>query len=311
MENDLICLRAHVGETLCEFGKDSRLFVLDTDLAQSTTSARFREKYPDRFIEMGISEQSAMSVATGLAIEGKIPFFVSFALFTTGTPWTQLRQACYSRLNVKVIGTHPGLDDGPDGASHHANEDLALTRVLPNLTVLTPSSLSELHDSIQLAIETEGPFYIRVARDTLPVLNAPKQPVRLGKFIVNYDDGNDIAILYEGSALKAAYEGYCILKQEGVPCKLINISCLKPIDKEGLCSLAGNVKGIVTVENHSVLGGLGGAVAEVLMNAGRTVKFTQVGVQDVFTESGKISDLKEKYGITGEHVAECARRLIF
>ena len=310
MENNLICLREHVGEALCEYGKDGRLFVLDADLAKSTTTAKFQERYPDRFLEMGISEQSAMSAASGLAIEGKIPFFVSFALFTTGTPWTQLRQACYSRLNVKVIGTHPGLDDGPDGASHHADEDLALTRVLPNLTVLTPSSLDELRDSIGLAVETDGPFYIRVARDTVPVLDAPHQAVRLGRFIVNYDDGGDVAILYEGSALKAAYQGYCILKKEGVRCKLINISCLKPIDRAGLCAMAKSVKGIVTVENHSVLGGLGGAVAEVLMNEGISAGFAQVGVQDVFTESGKIDDLKQKYGITGEHVAECARRLM-
>lgn len=310
MTENSISLREKVGRILCEFGNDERIFVLDTDLAKSTTTAEFRSQYPNRFLEMGISEQSAMSVASGLAIEGKIPFYVSFALFTTGTAWTQLRQACYSNLNVKVIGTHPGLDDGPDGASHHANEDLALTRALPGITILTPASVEDLRDSIALAINTDGPFYIRVARDTVPVLDIPHTPVKIGKTIVNYDDGNDLAIFYEGTAMKAAFEGYCALKHQGFQCKLINISCLKPIDVDTLCSVAETVKGVVTVENHSVMAGLGGAVAEVLMNADISVKFAQVGIQDVFTESGAIADLKRKYGIYGENVAECAKALL-
>ncbi|TQI68303.1 transketolase C-terminal domain-containing protein [Clostridium sp. KNHs216] len=310
MTENLISLREKVGRILCEFGNDERIFVLDTDLAKSTTTAEFRSQYPNRFLEMGISEQSAMSVASGLVIEGEIPFYVSFALFTTGTAWTQLRQACYSNLNVKVIGTHPGLDDGPDGASHHANEDLALTRALPGITILTPASVEDLRDSIALAINTDGPFYIRVARDAVPVLDIPHTPVKIGKTIVNYDDGNDLAIFYEGTAMKAAFEGYCTLKCEGFQCKLINISCLKPIDTDTLCSVAETVKGVVTVENHSVMAGLGGAVAEVLMNADISVKFAQVGIQDVFTESGAIADLKRKYGIYGENVAECAKALL-
>ena len=297
-----ICLRAQIGDILLELGNDERVFVLDTDLAKSTTAIKFGQKYPERILEMGIAEQSTMSVATGLAIEGKIPFYISFALFTTGTVWTQLRQACYSGANVKIMGTHPGIDDGPDGASHHANEDLALTRTLPTMTVLVPSSLEELRDCIKLAVEHNGPMYIRVSRDTVPVLDVPHIPVEIGKAVIKYDDGNDLAILYEGTATKAAYEGYLKLKQEGYKCKLINMMSIKPIDKELLQNLFKTVKGIITVENHTVIGGLGGAVAEVMAQGDIHCKLSMVGIEDVFTESGALGALKEKYGICGENV---------
>lgn len=305
-----VCLREKLGDIMCEFGSDSRVFVLDTDLAKSTTANKFHDKFPKQFVEMGIAEQSAMGVASGLAAEGMIPFYISFALFTTGTPWTQLRQACYANLNVKVIGTHPGLDDGPDGASHHANEDIALTRVLPRMRVLTPSSVDELRDCIRLAIETPGPFYIRVSRDEVPVLDVPHTPVSLGKAITKYDDGSDLAILYEGSASMAAFNGYQLLKEQGVKAKLINISSVKPLDVDTLNGLFHSVKAIVTVENHSVLGGLYGAVAEVLARSGLSAKIAPVGIEDVFTESGGLAALKKKYGICGEHVAQVALELL-
>ena len=297
-----VCLRAQIGDLLLEVGDNEKIFVLDTDLAKSTTAIKFEQKYPERFLEMGIAEQSTMSVATGLAIEGKIPFYISFALFVTGTVWTQLRQACYSGANVKIMGTHPGIDDGPDGASHHANEDLALTRVLPTMTVLVPSSVEELRDCINLAINHDGPMYIRVSRDTVPILDLPHVPVEIGKAIVKYDDGDDLAILYEGTATKAAYEGYLKLKENGYKCKLINMMSIKPIDKELLKNLFKKVKGIVTVENHSVIGGLGGAVAEVMAETGEHCKLSKVGIEDIFTESGGLVALKEKYGISGENV---------
>lgn len=305
-----ICLRAHIGEVLLAHGHNERLFVLDTDLAKSTTAVKFQEKYPARFLEMGIAEQSAMSVATGLALEGKIPFYVSFALFVTGTPWTQLRQACYANANVKIIGTHPGLDDGPDGASHHANEDIALTRVLPRMTVLTPSSLEELRDCFRIAIERHGPCYIRVSRDDVPVLDVPRAPVEIGKAAVNYDDGDDIAILYEGTAAAAAYDGYCQLKKSGVRCKLINMLSIKPLDTTLLRALFGKVKGVVTVENHSVIGGLGGAVAELMAESGARCKLARVGIEDVFTESGGLAALKKKYGVWGDNVKRKADALL-
>ncbi|MBM6837592.1 transketolase, partial [Clostridium saudiense] len=222
--------RDKIGEILCEYGEDKRIYVLDSDLAKSTTSVKFREKYPERFVECGISEQSAMSIATGLAIEGKIPFYVNFAILATGTAWTQLRQACYSNSNIKIIGTHPGMDDGPDGASHHANEDIALTRSIPNLKVLIPSSIEELKNAIELAIKYEGPVYIRAARDVVPVLDITHDKVEFGKAEVVKDDGNDLALIYEGTAALCVMEAYEELKKEGYRCKLINISSIKPID---------------------------------------------------------------------------------
>ncbi len=304
-----ISMRDYIGDILCEFGSDSRVFVIDSDLAKSTTAATFAKQYPAQFIEAGISEQSAMSIANGLALENKIPFYVNFAIFATGTAWTQLRQACYSNANVKVIGTHPGLDDAPDGASHHANEDIALARVIPNLCVLTPSNLSELRQCIQLAIQTPGPFYIRVARDYVPDVESAT-PVALGKAVVNADDGNDIAILYEGSAAMAAYEGYSLLTSRHIACKLINILSIKPLDVATIRDLSKTMKGIVTVENHSVLAGLGGAVAEMMAVHGSSAALRMVGIADIFTESGSMKDLKDKYGITGGQVVAKALEIL-
>lgn len=294
--------RDKVGEILCGFGDDERIYVLDSDLAKSTTSIKFGEKYPDRFVECGISEASAMSIATGLAIENKIPFYINFAILATGTAWTQLRQACYAKANIKVISTHPGMDDGPDGASHHANEDIALTRSIPNLKVLVPSSLEELQEAITLAIKHEGPVYIRVARDVVPVLDIKHHPVAFGKAEVVVNEGNDLALIYEGTAALCAWEAYEELKASGYKCKLINISSIKPIDTDMIDNLVKNVKGIVTIENHSVIGGLGGAVAEVLSRYSSHPKLGMVGVEDVFTESGKISDVKKKYGLNTKNV---------
>ena len=304
MNNDMILLHSKVGEVLCEFGeKDSRIYVLDSDLARSTTSAKFRDKYPDRFIETGIAEASAMSIASGIASEGQIPFYVNFAILVSGTAWTQLRQAAYANLNVKVIATHTGMDDGPDGASHHANEDIALVRTLPNVKVLIPSNIKELKQAIKMAIEYEGPVYIRVVRDVVPNVEL-EQDAHMGKSIVVEDDGNDFALIYEGTATAIAYEGFEALKEKGYKGKLINLFSVKPMDKEFIKSLASTVKGIVTVENHSVLGGIGGAIAEILAQESQHAKLAYVGVPDVFTESGKSADVKAKYGLNVQNIIE-------
>lgn len=302
--------RDKIGEILCEFGDNERIYVLDSDLAKSTTSIKFGEKYPDRFVECGISEQSAMSIATGLAIENKIPFYVNFAILATGTAWTQLRQACYSNANIKVISTHPGMDDGPDGASHHANEDIAITRSIPNLKILVPSSIEELREAIALAIKYEGPVYIRTARDVVPVLDIKHHPVEFGKADIIIDEGNDLALIYEGTAALCALEAYEELKTNGYKCKVINILSIKPIDTEMIDKLVKEVKGIVTIENHSVIGGLGGAVAEVLSKYSSHPKLGMVGVEDVFTESGNISDVKKKYGLNNENVINKCKEVL-
>lgn len=303
MTYEKISPRDYIGSILCEVGDDERVFVLDSDLAKSTTTNKFKEAYPNRFIEMGIAETSAMSVAHGLANEGMIPFYVNFAMFVTGTAWTQLRQACYANANVKVIGTHPGLDDGPDGASHHANEDIALARVLPNMKILIPASIEELKACIQLAIQTPGPMYIRVARDVVPVLPIMHQQVSLGKANMIYDEGNDVALLYEGCAALQVVEAYDILKAQGIHAKLIQITSIKPFDTELLNSVIQHTKLLVTIENHSILGGLGGIVAEELSQYECHPKLIRCGIQDVFTESGSTKDIKKKYGIDGAKIS--------
>ncbi len=311
MNEQMISLRDYVGKKLCELGGDERIFVLDSDLAKSTTTIDFSKKYPKRFIELGIAEQSAMSIASGLAMEGKIPFYVNFSIFLTGTAWTQLRQACYANLNVKLIGTHPGMDNGPDGASHHANEDIACARVIPNLKVLVPSSLEELEETIQIAVSHKGPIYIRTARDIIPILeDVPSQESRLGKSKVLYDDGNDVAIIFEGTAAKIAYEAYEALKEQGLGCKLINIFSIKPLDKELMNKIADTVKGIVTIENHSVIGGLGSTMAEVLSARRTHPKLSMIGVQDCFTESGKTFQVKNKYGLNVSNVISHVKSVI-
>lgn len=310
MNYDMVSIRAKIGEILCEIGeKNEKIYVLDSDLAKSTTSIKFKEKFPNRFIETGIAEGSAMSIASGIASEGQIPFYVNFAIFVSGTAWTQLRQAAYSNLNVKMIATHAGMDDGPDGASHHANEDIALVRTIPNLKVLIPSNVKELREAIKIAIEHQGPVYIRVSRDVVPNVEFEEE-VKLGKSRIVEDLGNDFALIYEGTSTTIAYESFEKLKEIGYKGKLINIFSVKPIDDKLINKLAEEVKGIVTIENHSVLGGVGSRIAEILAQKPKHAPITYIGVEDVFTESGNATELKEKYGLNINNIVSKVENLI-
>lgn len=302
MNNEMICLRDKIGEVLCEFAsKDERIYVLDSDLANSLKILQFQEKYPKRFVEAGIAEASAMSIASGIASEGQIPFYVNFAIFVTGTAWTQLRQVAYANLNVKMIGTYVGMDNGPDGASHHANEDIALVRTIPNVKVLIPSNVKELREAIKIAIEHQGPVYIRVTRDVVPDVEFEEES-KLGKSKIVEDLGNDFALIYEGTSAAIAYKSFETLKEKGYKGKLINIFSVKPIDEEFINNLASNVKGIVTVENHSILGGIGSRIAEILAQRTNHAPIAYIGVEDVFTESGNSTKVKEKYGLNVENI---------
>ena len=302
MSYNTITLRELVGDYLVELGKnDDRIYVIDSDLAKSTTTNKFEEAYPTRFVETGIAEQNAMSIATGIAAEGKIPFYVNFAIFASGTCWTQLRQACYANANVKVIATHPGMDGGFDGATHHANEDIALMRVLPNLHVLVPSNPKEFKEAIKIAVEIEGPVYIRCSRDVVPNIEYPSASV-LGKAQIVADEGNDFAIIFEGSSANLAQKSFSQATEKGYKGKLINLFSLKPVDTELVIDVAQKVKKIVTIENHSVLGGVGSIVNETLSEISNTAPIYKVGIQDTFTESGPSDELKDKYGLNVESV---------
>ncbi|NLN41773.1 MAG: transketolase [Clostridiales bacterium] len=303
MNYELVSPRDYLGKLLVNLGKKyNNLVVIDSDLASSVRTDEFSRVFPDRFFELGVAEQSAMSVAGGLAIEDFIPFYVNFAIFITGTAWTQLRQICYAGLNVKLIGTHPGLDNGPDGATHHSTADIALARAIPNLVILVPSDIHEVDAAIEEAIRINGPVYIRVARGDVPILHKKECHFDTGKSEIIFDDGDDLAIIFEGSAAKQALEGYFELKKFGYRCKLVNIRSIKPLDEEFIKYIASKVKCIITVENHSVCGGLAGAISEVLNQEKHRPVLRTVGIKDVFTESGNATQLKKKYGLSTEEI---------
>lgn len=302
MNYETISLRDSIGKILIKVcGENPDVVVLDGDLEKSTTTSVWHQVYPNRFFQMGISEVSAMSVAQGLALENKIPFNVNFAIFVTGLAWNQLRQICYANDNVKIIGTHPGLDNGPDGATHHANEDLALARVLPNLRILIPSSLKELETSIRLAIEHDGPVYIRVARGNIPNLELDSF-TKFGESVITRSNGEEILLIYEGTASLLAHKAYDELTNRGMKVSLLNIGSLKPLDETKISEAIKSHKHTITIENHSVIGGLGSTISDLITTNNIRTKFSTVGIQDVFTESGNADAMKEKYGLNVETI---------
>ena len=296
--------RDEIGNALLTLkAKGYPIVVIDSDLASSTRTDQFQKVWPDAFFEMGIAEGSAMSFATGQALEGNIPFYVNFAMFVTGTAWTQLRQACYAKANIKLVGSHPGMDDGPDGASHHALEDLALTRVLPGITILTPADAEEVEAAFEQAVNIHGPVYIRVAREPMPVRDKSVVP-RVTDIAAVADSGNDFAILYEGTVLEQASAGYEQLCSEGKRGELIHVATLKPFNRQRFLALIADCPHIAPIENHTINGGLGGQVAEVLAEEASGIRLTRLGTHDTFTESGNSRQLKEKYGISASALCD-------
>ncbi|ROV60368.1 transketolase [Vibrio ponticus] len=301
--------REMIGQALVELGAKYNLAVVDSDLASSTTSIEFQKAYPDRFFEMGISECSGVSFTTGLATEGFIPFYVNFAILATGIAWNPLRMACYAKANIKIIGTHIGMDDGPDGASHHANEDIALTRVIPNLTVLTPGDAEEIKAAIETAIKIDGPVYIRVGREPAPIRDKSQVAVVTDIGIVE-DSGDEFCIFHDGSTMEQALQGYKKLLDEGYKGKLVHVAKVKPLNNEFVRSIAKSVYAMVSIENHSVLGGLGGCLAESIASLPRHAPLIRAGVPDRFTESGKSLEVKANHGVSAEHVYQAVKEAI-
>jgi transketolase len=295
--------RAALGEIYVHAGRDyPQLVMVDCDLSPATRSFRFEEEYPDRFFQFGIGEQNAMSAITGMAIEGLIPLYANFTFFISGTGWTQLRQNCLAEVNIKLVGTHPGMDNGPDGGSHHSNEDIALSRTIPNLTVLSPTDSFEVEAAVSGALKANGPVYIRVPRDTTPTLHEQVGEFPVGKAEILAREGSDFAVVFEGGAALQAVEGYRRLTEAGRKGILVSVRSLKPFDETAILDIADTVKTMVTVENHSILGGLGGLVAETLSSTHSRCVHTMVGVPDVFTESGVARDVKAKFGLSASAV---------
>lgn len=308
--NKLMSPRDMYGKTLLELGKkNSNIFVVNADVAAATKVGLFGEKHKDRYINVGICEQNMVGVSAGLARSGFIPVMSTFACFAPGRCYDQLRQSvAYSNLNVKVISTHPGLAVGMDGAIHQSLDDIALMRELPNFVVLTPSDEIDTRKAIIAAIEHDGPVYVRVGRKECKILFHENDEYLIGKAyeLVN---GDDVSILAHGSMVQYAYEASLELKKKGINARVINISSIKPIDREVIIKCAKETKGIVTAEDHFKYGGLFSVVSEVTSEECPCL-VKSVAVDNKFGESGDPEKLYKKYGLTVEHIVKEAETIL-
>jgi len=306
-----IATRDAYGEALKELGKmNKNVVVLDADLSKSTKTAVFQAEYPERFINVGIAEQNLIGTAAGLAAAGKIPFASSFAMFATGRAFEIIRNSvAYPKLNVKVAATHAGLTVGEDGASHQSIEDISIMRTLPNMVVINPADGVEAKAAVIKAAEYKGPVYIRLGRSKVPVLYDEKDyQFELGKGVL-LGKGSDVTIIATGIMVSMALEARQKLEEEGISVRVINIHTIKPIDKNIIIDAARETGAIITAEEHSIIGGLGSAVAEVLAE-NYPVYMERIGVQDTFGESGDGDELLKKYGLSPEKIIEAVKRII-
>ena len=298
------------GLGLAELGKtNENVIALCCDLTDSTRTSWFSDKFPDRYFQVGVAEQNMMGIGAGLATLGKIPFVSSYAVFSPGRNWDQVRvSVCYSNLNVKIQGAHAGISVGPDGATHQALEDVASLRCLPNMVVLVPADAVQGEKATIAAGNRIGPVYVRFGREKVPVLTTKETPFEIGKADI-YKEGEDVAIVAMGimvhEALMAAEE----LEKEGIDAMVINCHTVKPIDVKTLADAARKTGAIVTAEEHQVYGGLGGAVAEALSTT-HPVPMRDVAVMDRFGESGKPDDLFKKFGLTRHDIIKAAKEAI-
>ena len=302
--------REAYGNALAAVGaKNKNIVVLDADLSKSTKTNVFKEQFPDRFFNVGIAEQNLISVGAGLAAAGKIPFVSSFAMFATGRAFEQIRNAvCYPKLNVKVCATHAGITVGEDGATHQSLEDIACMRVLPNMTVVVPADEAETTSVIEWAANYQGPVYVRLGRagvdDTTPA-GYQFVPGKSQTLV----EGSDLTIIACGALVGPAVEGAKELAQAGISARVINMASIKPIDKGAIVKAAQETGAILTAEEHNVVGGLGSAVAEVVVQEA-PVPMAFVGVQDSFGESGTPKELMAKYGLTAKDIVAAAKNLV-
>ncbi len=298
-----IATRESYGNALAECGKDfPNLVVLDADLAGATKTGIFKKAFPDRHIDCGIAECNMTGIAAGLATCGKIPFISSFAMFAAGRNFEQVRNSIgYPHLNVKIGATHAGITVGEDGATHQCNEDVALMRTIPGMTVIVPSDDVEAKAAVRAALEFEGPVYLRFGRAAVPVINdRPDYKFEIGKGVV-LKEGTDVTLIASGICVDSALQAAEKLAADGINAEVINIHTIKPLDEELVIASAKKTGKVVTVEEHSVIGGLGGAVCETLSEKAPT-QVLRIGVNDRFGESGPAGELVKKYGLDGDGV---------
>ena len=286
------------------------LLVLDADVAKATKTCDFEQRFPARFFNCGAAEQNELAVAAGLALEGFVPFATTFAMFATARAGDQLRNAiCYPRVNVKVAATHGGISTGGDGASHQACEDIAITRALPNLTVLVPGDYEEARRATLAAARFVGPVYLRFGRDTYPIVPELHGEFTIGRAKV-LRDGADVTLVSTGITASEVLGAAATLAREGVSARVLHVPTIKPLDVEPLLAAARETRGFVTAEEHSIIGGLGDAVAATLAEAGVPAIVKRIGVKDVFGESGQAGELLDKYGLRATNIATAARELL-
>lgn len=307
---NMIATRDAYGEALKELGRKNKdIVVLDADLSGSTKTAVFQKEFPERFFNVGIAEQNLIGTAAGLATTGKIPFASSFAMFATGRAFEIIRNSvCYPQLNVKIAATHSGLMVGEDGATHQALEDLSIMRTLPNMVVLSPADAVETKQCIFKAAEHNGPVYIRLGRSKVPVIFDDNYKFEIGKG-VELVEGKDVTIIATGVMVEKALLAAEELSKENISARVINISTIKPIDKDIIIKAANETKGIVTVEEHSIIGGLGSAVAEVV-SENKPTYVERIGTMDTFGESGNGDQLLKKYGLSAEKIVKKSKDII-
>ena len=296
------------------------MVALTADLAESVRLEFFREKFPERFFELGIAEQNMAAVASGMAAMGKIPVIASYAVFSPGRNWEQIRTTiCYNDRHVVIVGSHAGLSVGPDGGSHQALEDIALTRVLPRMTVFSPSDSIETKKALLAAMEIDGPVYIRLSRDKTPIMTTEETPFEVGRgrIVFGSDENTDrlshsvdqVGIIATGPILANAIKAAEILKKQNIQAKILNISTIKPLDEETVVKIAEECEAIVTIEEHQIAGGLGSAIAELLAQKLPTpIEF--VGVRDSFGQSGTSAELFDHYGLSESVIVSAAKRAI-
>jgi transketolase len=289
--------------------RDERVMVLCADLTESTRTEAFKQAFPDRFVQLGVSEQSLAAIAAGMALAGRVPFIASYACFSPGRNWEQIRTtACLQEQNVKIAGAHAGISVGPDGATHQMNEDLAIMRVLPNMIVLVPGDAIETRKAVLAAVAHEGPVYIRFAREKTPVFTTDKSPFAIGKAQILHA-GSDVAIVACGPLVYEALLAAKELEKHGITAKVINSPSVKPLDEATLIAAAKQCGAVVTVEEAQAAGGLGGAVCELLSGT-YPVPVERIGLEDTFGQSGTPDELLEHYKLTAPWIVKAAKKAI-
>lgn len=302
MKEEKIATRQSYGEALAELGKENEnIVVLDADLSSATKTNMFAKEFKDRFFDMGISEQDMMSTAAGFATCGKIPYASTFAVFAAGRAYDQIRNSiCYPNLNVKICATHSGITVGEDGATHQMLEDISMMRTLPNMTVISTSDDTQTRWAVKEISKINGPVYLRLSRMATPIIYEGNQEFKIGK-AVQIGEGTEATIIATGDVVCEAIKAKEELEKQGIEIRVIDMHTIKPIDRETIVKCAKETKKIITIEDHSIIGGLGSAVCEVLSEE-YPVKVTRMGIKDQFGKSGKAEELLKYFKITNEDI---------